>query len=279
MKSFTKQMPGRVSILIIALIVCISISSACSSSNNTGNNSSKSVAAVGENQANASEKTAANAKELPKPTPAIQADEPPTFKKGEDYKTSVREKLLKAGWKPARSDEGEMNCEGGGSFCEEFPELDGGPAAGQGKAIFRWERGGKILLIYTVDDPPFYSEQQIGKSGTDDKTNDISGKYVYRYTEDYGGKISFVFKQDKKLDYEWAQEDVTWKGGGHWIWDEGKQTLTATVFTEPDADSAAESENTSPRKEVFIFQKVGNNLKLTAPPVGMNSYKGKIFQK
>jgi len=126
---------------------------------------------------------------------------------------------------------------------------------------------------------PAKTENKTEKSPETNKVTEISGKYAYRYTEDYGGEISFVFKDKNKLDYEWMQEDVTWKGDGNWVWDEAKQTLTATVFTEPDVETAAESANTPPRKEIFVFQKAGNDFKLSDPPSGMTSYKGKVFQK
>lgn len=119
----------------------------------------------------------------------------------------------------------------------------------------------------------------IGKVQEPTKKTNLSGEYFYRYTKDYGGEISFVFKDKNEVDYEWRQEDITWKGAGTSSWNEIKQTLTATVFVEPDVSSAAESENTPARKDVFVFQKAGNDLKLTSPPQGMDAYQGKVFQK
>lgn len=90
-------------------------------------------------------------------------DELPKFKKNENYNL-IRKKLIKAGWKPARSEEdGKENCVVGGGFCEKYPELESGPAAGMGNAIFRWKKGAKVLLIYTVDDPPLYVSSEFEK--------------------------------------------------------------------------------------------------------------------
>ncbi len=89
-------------------------------------------------------------------------DEIPKLKKNENY-NRIREKLIKAGWKPARSEEGKENCVAGSGFCEKYPELESGPAAGMGNAIFRWKKGKKVLLIYTVDDPPLYVHSELEK--------------------------------------------------------------------------------------------------------------------
>lgn len=264
---------NKVLIFITAVIVCSGIILACSASKSEGGNVNQSAsAATGQNN------SAANAEATPKAESSKQTDVVSTFKKGDDYKKVVREKLLKDSWKAARAEDADV-CGSGDSTCDEFPEMNHCAGTGLGNCEFRWQKDGKILLIYTVGDPKIFDSYSFEKTSASSKTNDVSGKYSYRYTEDFGGEISFNFKSDKKLDYEWAQEDVTWKGDGNWIWDEAKQTLTATVFTEPDVETAAESEKTAPRKEIFVFQKSGNDLKLITAPSGMNAYERKIFQK
>jgi len=264
---------NRFLIFITAIIICVGITQACSASKSENEIVNQKVS-TGAGQINSD----ANAEATPKAESSKQTDVASTFKKGDDYKKIVREKLLKNGWKAARAEDADV-CGSSDSTCDEFPEMNHCAGTGMGNCEFRWQKDGKILLIFTVNDPHVFDSYEFEKTSAANKSNDVSGKYSYRYAEDYGGEISFNFKPDKKLDYDWAQEDVTWKGDGNWTWDEAKQTLTATVFTEPDVETAAESENTPPRKEVFVFRKSGNDLKLITPPPAMNFYKGKTFQK
>jgi hypothetical protein len=274
MKSYIKRKPKSVSMITVAVIV-IGLFSACSSSKGGGNSAGNAATGAGQNQTVEINQT--NAKETPKKK---ESDIFSSFKKGADYKVAIRPNIIKDGWQPARTEDGTKSCESSGMpICDEYPELDAGPASGLGNIVFRWKKGDKVLLVYTVDDPPIYESYELEKPAKQSNETKVNGKYVHHYTEDYGGDISFVFKDKNKLDYEWIQEDVTWKGDGTWVWNEGKQTLTATVYTEPDVETSAESENTPPRKEIFVFQKDGNNLKLTAVPSGMSVYKGKVFQK
>ena len=260
-------------IFITAIIICAGVTLACSAAKSEGGDVNKLVSSGAEQNG-----LETNTEATPKAESSKQNDLLKTFKKGDDYKKIVREKLLKDNWKPERAEDADL-CGSGDSTCDEFPEMNHCAGTGLGNCEFRWQKDGKILLVYTVGDPKIFDGYDFEKTSATAKSNDVSGKYSYRYTEDYGGEISFDFKADKKLDYEWAQEDVTWKGDGNWTWDEAKQTLTATVFTEPDVETVAESEKTQPRKETFVFQKSGNDLKLITVPPGMNSYKGKTFKK
>lgn len=86
-----------------------------------------------------------------------EANEPtPAFTEGDDYKGKVRTALIEAGWDPARSPEGDANCAGGGAYCQEYPELEAGPSSGAANAIFRWQRDGKFLKVFTVGEPPVF---------------------------------------------------------------------------------------------------------------------------
>lgn len=275
----TKRMMNKFFVLTIALIVGSGLISACSATRSNGGDSAGN-ALTAQNQIFAAGNQA-NAKETPQTAKPI--DIFAAFKKGDDYKTTVRPKIFKDGWQPARTAEGEETCQSSAmEICKEYPELNSGPASGLGNIEFRWKKADKILLVFTVDDPPVYDSYEFEKTPETNSAStsaNVSGKYSYKYTEDYGGEISFDFKPNGKLDYEWSQEDVTWKGDGNWKWNEAEQILTATVFTEPEAETAAESEKTPPRKEIFVFQKKGNDLKLVKSPSGMDAYKGKVFQK
>lgn len=262
------------------IFVCVLLMSACSSSADVSVNVSNTKNETGDGQNKSVEPTKVNT-ETPKPAPTRQSDIFASFKSEDDYKTVIRPKMMKDGWQPARDEEGESNCAGDMPICNEYPELNASPSSPRGDAIFRWKKGEKIVNIYTYDNQ-IYNKYEFETAKTkektpEEKTSDVSGKYVYEYTEDYGGTITFNFKTDNKLDFSHEQEDMTTIGDGSWTWNEAKKTLTATVFAKPEV-SIPENES-EPYKTVYIFQKVGNDLKLSNSVEGMAVYKGKIFRK
>lgn len=76
----------------------------------------------------------------------------PSFVSGEDYKTGVREKMLKAGWKPARSKEAD-SCGSAEVICDEYDEYESHTEKEQ--TSFRWQRSGKIVEILTAGKDSF----------------------------------------------------------------------------------------------------------------------------
>ena len=264
------------SILTIALIAGISLIPACSAEKSNVNSIE---AASGTAQNPANESTQKNTGESQKPMEASQTEALPVFKKGDDYKTKVREKLLRAGWKPARSEEGADNCEGGGSFCEEYPELDGGPAAGQGKAIFRWERGGKFLRIYTSDDPPLYSEQEFEKAVKESDETGLAGKYELAEIG-ISGDHSLELKSDHTAKLQVLQEDGTLTGTGSWKWEQAKNLVSVSLSVKIEIAGDDPDKKPEVVKVLFQFERAGRNLKIVnqtlAPDV---SYSGKLFKK
>lgn len=71
----------------------------------------------------------------------------PKFKKGDDYKTIVREKMLKANWKPARSKQADW-CGTQEIICDKFDEYES--RTKKDLVSFRWQKGNKFVEILTV---------------------------------------------------------------------------------------------------------------------------------
>lgn len=205
------------------------------------------------------------------PTPELTADGLPKFAKGDKYK-SVRESLIKAGWKPARSKDGDENCIAGGTYCKEFPELEAGPSSGAANAIFRWERDGKIAKIYTIGEDFSFVNVEVSAKADQNASKPISGTFTYKYTEDYGGRIIFVFDGKGGANFTWEQEDVTWKGKGTVTWSDGEQAYLTSVTVNPEDDKEGEG-----RPETYVLKPSGKDLILTSVPEGMSAYKGKTF--
>lgn len=79
----------------------------------------------------------------------------PKFKQGESY-TSVRKKMLKAGWKPYTSPEADK-CLEGDKRCEGRPEMESCAGTGEANCAFLWKRKGKTISIFTKGEDANYS--------------------------------------------------------------------------------------------------------------------------
>lgn len=262
-KRFFLDLSRRIPVLGFAAVMLFS---GCSETS-VNTNSSSNVSGNNASSAPASESGALSAT----PTPELTADGLPKIAKNEFYKTT-RENLLKAGWKPARSKDGDENCVAGGSYCKEFPELEAGPSSGAANAIFRWERNGKIAKIYTIGEDFAFVNAEVENKANPDSTKPLSGSYTYKYTEDYGGRIVFVFDGKGGAKFTWEQEDVTWKGSGTAKWSDSEQAHIVSVNVNPEDDQEGEG-----RAETYVLKPSGKDLILSVVPEGMDAYKGKTF--
>jgi hypothetical protein len=77
----------------------------------------------------------------------------PTFDKGEPYST-VRERLLKLKWNPARTDSHD-ECVTGDRRCECWPEeMQECSGTGEANCIFRWRKANVVIDVNTITDDP-----------------------------------------------------------------------------------------------------------------------------
>jgi len=147
-----KRMMNKFSILTIALIIGGLMTSACGTATKTNATDNPSASGGGQNsvadnnKANAENKTTKN-KASNTSVMETQTDGLPSFKSGEDYKTGVREKMSKAGWKPARSKAADL-CGSAEVVCDEYDEYESHTEKDQ--TSFRWQRGDKFVEILTV---------------------------------------------------------------------------------------------------------------------------------
>lgn len=72
----------------------------------------------------------------------------PRLKKGESY-SSVRGKMIKAGWKPFHSPDADK-CAAGDKRCEGRPEMESCAGTGLGNCKFLWKRRGKTVAVFTI---------------------------------------------------------------------------------------------------------------------------------
>ena len=77
-----------------------------------------------------------------------QAAELPKFKKSESY-TSVRAKMIKAGWKPFHSENADT-CSEYDERCKGRPEMEACAGTGMANCKFLWQKNGKTVSICTV---------------------------------------------------------------------------------------------------------------------------------
>lgn len=271
MENLSKK--AALSLSLIGLIFVIASFSACSSENDTIKNSD--VSSGGQSIANA-EVNAANTAENKPATPIADL---PVFKKDEDYKLSVREKLLKAGWKPARSaTDGKENCVADSAFCREFPELEAGPSSPEGAAIFRWQKGKKTLLITAKGDPISFVRFEYEKTAAKENKNELGGKYIYADTSGIGGEYTLELNNGNLATLQILEEDATTKGSGSYKYDENDRILAVTFGLEIEIAGGDEGEKPKKSTVSFHFEKTGNDLKV----VKAQRYEqlvGKIFKK
>ena len=98
-----------------------------------------------------------------------QRSEWPVFKKGEAYST-VRKKLIKAGWKPYRRDDADayyddISDANGKQVRATFPELNTCSGTGVGYCVFTWMSPRKRPAIITTvggDEYRYYSRDFYG---------------------------------------------------------------------------------------------------------------------
>lgn len=78
----------------------------------------------------------------------VQAADLPHFKKHESY-ASVRNKMLKSGWKPFHAEDADT-CSEGDSRCTGRPEMVACAGTGMANCKFLWKKHGETTAICTV---------------------------------------------------------------------------------------------------------------------------------
>jgi hypothetical protein len=266
--------------LICAVFVGANLLNACSSSTTVGGESAggKATANVNQNNAvNTVENKPAENKNAAKPEAEKQtADGLPEFKKNEDY-GSVREKLLNAGWTPHRSKDADK-CAAGDKRCEGRPEMQSCAGTGMANCKFLWKKGEKMLAIFTVGESAVYSGQSFESENSADtsKQTAVLGQYKHRQKIDEGRntlELIFEIAEGGRAIYRNVQDGMeTQKRNGTWTWNEGKNQLTVNLSPVPNGLQGQEV------KLTFVFQQIGNNLKLVTD-LPYKQGAGEIYEK
>jgi hypothetical protein len=88
----------------------------------------------------------------------------PTFDKLASYK-QARQTLLQGSWMPARTTDAD-ECWREDTRCRDaagspsWPEMEACAGSGEGNCRYRWRKNGKLLVVYTIDDPPLIREAE-----------------------------------------------------------------------------------------------------------------------
>jgi hypothetical protein len=275
MKIFIQNFARR-SILAVALIIGGGMLTACGVASDGGR--------ANEN-ANTNKSVAVENKSAPTPKPPEtlqnkQSDALPEFKKGEDYKSSVRVKMLKAGWKPAPTAEAEK-CGSGDSRCDEYPEMESCAGSGMGNCKFLWKRDEKVVAIFTIDSPYLFSDLEFEKPVKETKSPNLIGKYVYRSKHETGtDEFVYELKANNVAVYTSEQEGGDGQNKtGAWSFDEASKSVTITFPPQKKNDSGIDRDVP---EQTFVFKAEGNTLKMMKEPKydeGYIGFNGTVFKK
>lgn len=250
--------------------------SACSSSEKNAVSNGNTATGAAQNAAENSQSNTAE-----KPKPEKPSDIFAAFKKGNDYKTAIRPQILKDGWQPARSEDGNENCVSGMKICEEYPELNAGPAARLGNIVFRWKKADKVLLIFTLDDPPIYEKYEFEKSSKQSSEPDILGKYECCEIG-ISGERSLEFKAKNLVIFNERDEGSTATGSGSWNWDANREFINVNLTVKQEFEDGVNVE-TKTAKVSFQLKKDGIDLKIVKETLSTSNlsgfYIGKTFKK
>lgn len=155
---------NKFSILTIALISALGATTACSSATKRTDDN-KSLTSTTERSSTANEKTNSENKTAEEDSAKAKADGLPELKKGEDYTKIVSEKMLRAGWKRARSATADW-CGDAEPTCDEFEEYES--KTNNDLTNFRWKKEDKFVEISCSggDRPYTFESYQIEKDST-----------------------------------------------------------------------------------------------------------------
>lgn len=273
---FTKRYTKTFLISAFVLVFGSLVMSACSESEKGSISNETTVTGTAQNAAENSQSNKAETPKTEKQTDIFAA-----FKKGDDYKTVVRPKILKDGWQPERSADGYENCEYETPICKEYPELEAGPAARLGNIVFRWKKGDKILLIYTLGDPPIFENYESEKAVKQPSEPDVLGKYECCEIG-ISGERSLELKAKNIAVFNERDEGSTATGSGSWSWDANEKFINVKLTVKQEFDDGGSIE-TKTSKVSFQLKKDGKDLKIvneTLSSSGLNGYYiGKTFKK
>jgi hypothetical protein len=247
----------------------------CSSvTTETKNTENKSVAITGQNTPTIIENKNTEVAKNPGPEQIKQSTDLPAFGKDEAYKSGVRDKLLKAGWTPARSEvDGKENCVSDSMICKEFPELEAGPSSGISAAVFRWKKGDKVLLVNVAGSDLGFVKSEFEQPKKVLNSPNVAGKYAYKSKHEYGEDVTtYDLKSNNTVVYTSIQEGEPGPGDGKgtWKWNEVEKNISVELTFEDG------------KKRSYVFELKDGNLKMTGEPKGDEGsvgFKGTIFKK
>ena len=129
---------------------------------------------------------------------APNASEIPPMKIGEAY-SAIREKLLKAGWKPMTTGPRD-ECSEFDDRCSGFPEAVSCAGSGQAPCKFSWKSDSRTMFICTVGENPKFASTCDEKMANSPSAKD---SVIYKKFEDYITSCAH-FMSEPRYDLERA---------------------------------------------------------------------------
>lgn len=209
-RDFTNRFKDKLAVTAIILLGGLAMT-AC-------NSAPSEKAMTGAAQNSPSETSQPNLKETPK-LPVAPTNGLPEFKKGDDYKSNVRVKMLKEGWKPARTADADQ-CGSGDSTCDEYPEMENCAGTGLGNCKFRWQKGEKIVALFSIGDPKIYDGYEFEKASKTTTASTVDQKW-----ESFWAEYKAAINQRDTQNLRKLMADDFFDGGGGGTADEWVESI------------------------------------------------------
>lgn len=148
----------------------------------------------------------------------------PSFDKGESY-TSIRTKMLSAGWTPFHSPDAD-SCSDGDVRCKDRPEMEACAGTGMANCRFLWKKDGRTLAIGTVGEDTAFDNSEAISAAPEQK------QWVFRVIgADPKGNVDYLAPATVSSNGQQATGFIITNFGSPYPLQGGKGTAGSTLMS------------------------------------------------
>lgn len=148
----------------------------------------------------------------------------PSFDKGESY-TSIRSKMLNAGWTPFHSPDAD-SCSDGDVRCKDRPEMEACAGTGMANCRFLWKKDDRTLAIATVGEDAVFDNVEAIAAVPEQK------QWVFRVIgADPKGNVHYLAPGTVSSNGQQATGFIITNFGSPYLLQSGKGTAGSTLMS------------------------------------------------